>query len=136
MQGFVNNIERLTEINNYFRRVLYTSPHLQLVVMSLLPGEDIGEEVHRNRDQFFRFESGNGKVWIDGNLYNVKAGDVALIPQGAKHNIYNTGRVPLKFYTIYGPPNHKDKTIHKTKLAARMDKEKFDGKTTERRRGR
>lgn len=135
MRGYVTNIERLTEINNYFRRVLYTSPHLQLVVMSLLSGEEIGEETHRTRDQFFRIESGNGKVLIDKKIHNIKSGDVIVIPQGTRHNIYNSGRGPLKFYTIYSPPEHKDRTIHKTKFDAIMSKEHYDGKTTERRRG-
>jgi mannose-6-phosphate isomerase-like protein (cupin superfamily) len=112
---YLTNIENQTLLNNYFRQVLYTSPHLQLVLMSLQPGEDIGEEIHKNRDQFFRIEKGNGQIKVLNKTYLIKEGDVVIIPQGTLHNLINTGREPLKLYTIYGPPEHKDKTIHKIK---------------------
>jgi mannose-6-phosphate isomerase-like protein (cupin superfamily) len=121
MKGFVKNIEILTEKNNYFRRVLYTGPNMQIVIMSLQPKEDIGSEIHKTHDQFFRIESGRGIVYIDNNKYFVKSGDAILIPQGTLHNLKNTGNKPLKFYTIYSPPEHKDKTIHKTKLQSKLN---------------
>ena len=132
MKGFKNNIEKDTLENKNFRKVLYTGKHLQLVLMSLNVGEDIGEEIHRDNDQFFRFESGLGKCVIDGNEYMVKDGDVIVVPAGAKHNVINTGKTgELKMYTIYGPPNHQDGTIRKTKEDAEKMDEKFDGKTSE-----
>jgi mannose-6-phosphate isomerase-like protein (cupin superfamily) len=131
MRGFNGNIEKLTLENANFRKVLYTGKHLQLVLMSLKVGEEIGLEVHLNNDQFFRFESGNGKCIIDANEYNVKEGDVIIVPAGANHNVVNTGNVALKMYTIYGPPNHQDGTIRATKELAEKEDEKFDGKTSE-----
>jgi mannose-6-phosphate isomerase-like protein (cupin superfamily) len=125
----VDDIERLTEGNDDFRRVLYTGRHLQLVLMSLKPGEEIGAEVHEDRDQFFRIEGGAGEVWIDGVRSQVKDDDAILVPAGARHNVVNTGKKPLKFYTLYGPPEHKDGTVHATK--ADVTEEHFDGRTTE-----
>ncbi len=132
MKSYKINIEKSTLENENFREVLYTSKHLQLVLMSLQVGEDIGEEVHTEIDQFFRFESGNGKCIIDGNDYNVTDGDVIIVPAGAKHNIINTdAKVALKIYTIYAPPNHKDGLIRSTKKEADDNGQEFDGKTTE-----
>ena len=129
MKGFVEDIEDLTEENNDYRRVLYTGKHLQLVVMSLKPGEEIGEEVHENTDQFFRVEKGKGEVWIDGNRTKIKGDDAIVVPAGAKHNVINTGHKTLKLYTIYGPPEHRDGFKAETKAEA--PEEHFDGKTTE-----
>lgn len=132
MKGYTTNIEKNTLENKYFRKVLYTSHHMQLVIMSINVGEDIGEETHKNVDQFFRFESGSGKCIIDGHEYNVKSNDVLIVPAGAKHNIINTdSRETLKLYTIYTPPNHKDGIVRATKEEAEKIKENFDGKTTE-----
>lgn len=132
MKGYHNNIEKETLLNASFRKVLYTSHHLQLVLMSLNPGEDIGEEIHHDNDQFFRFESGTGKCVIDGNEYPVKDGDVIIVPAGAKHNIINTGSfTELKMYTIYAPPHHKDGIIRDTKEEAEKNEAAFAGITTE-----
>ncbi len=132
MQGYKANIEKLTADNNYFRQVLHTSKSFQLVVMSLNPSEEIGFEVHDTNDQFFRFESGNGKVIIDDTEYMVSDGDSVIVPMGSKHNVINTSDSEfLKFYTIYGPPHHKDKTVHKTKEEAMSSEEEFDGVTSE-----
>jgi len=128
MKGYITHIEEETRNNTDYRRVLYTAKHHQLVLMSLAQGEEIGEEVH-NLDQFFRFESGNGKVVIDGVEHEVKDGDAVIIPEGAVHNVINTGSDALKLYTIYAPPNHKDGTIQATK--ADEVEEHFDGVTTE-----
>ncbi|MGA7617228.1 MAG: cupin domain-containing protein [Thermoanaerobaculia bacterium] len=131
MKGFVDDIEHLTESNDDFRRVLYTGKNLQLVLMSLKPGEEIGEEVHHDRDQFFRFEAGEGEVLIDGNRSAVHADMAVIVPAGARHNVTNTGGGPLKVYTIYGPPEHKNGTVHRTKADADSHEEHFDGKTSE-----
>lgn len=132
MHGYKANIEKLTEDNNYFREVLHTSKSFQLVVMALKPSEEIGFEVHDTNDQFFRFESGNGKVIIDDTEYVVSGGDAVIVPMGAKHNVINTSDSDfLKFYTIYGPPHHMDKTIHKTKDEALNSEEEFNGVTSE-----
>ncbi|HEY8658009.1 MAG TPA: cupin domain-containing protein [Hanamia sp.] len=132
MKGFNSNIEKDALENTNFRKVLYSGKHLQLVLMSLKAGEDIGEEIHHDNDQFFRFESGTGKCVIDGNEYNIKNGDVIVIPAGAKHNIINTdGTTALKMYTIYAPPHHKDGIIRATKEDAENNALEFDGKTTE-----
>ncbi|MDP1801504.1 MAG: cupin domain-containing protein [Bacteroidota bacterium] len=134
MKGFKIAIEKSTKENNNFRKVLYTSSHSQLVLMSLRPKEEIGEEVHKENDQFFRFESGRGKCIIDGNEYAVSDGDAIVIPAGAKHNILNTdGEIELKMYTIYSPAHHKDGIIRKTKAEAeaKENEEEFKGKTTE-----
>ena len=131
MKGFIEDIEELTEDNNDFRRVLYTAKHLQLVLMAIAPGEDIGEEVHKDRDQFFRVEKGKGEVRIDGVATRVKSDDAFIVPAGAKHNVMNTGDKPLRLYTIYGPPEHRDGIVRATKAEAKAAKEHFDGKTTE-----
>ena len=131
MKGFVEDIEELTEDNKDFRRVLYTGKHLQLVLMALQPGEEIGEEVHEDHDQFFRVEKGKGEVWIDGERTKIKSDDAIIVPAGAKHNVINTGDKSLKLYTIYGPPDHKDGVVHKTKADAEASEEHFDGTTTE-----
>jgi len=132
MKGFKSNIEKDTLENNNFRKVLYTGKYLQLVLMSLKVGEDIGEETHQNIDQFFRFESGNGKCIIDDTEYVVTGGDVIIIPSGAKHNVINIdSKTELKMYTLYGPPNHKHDTLRTTKEDAEKVEEEFDGKTTE-----
>ena len=131
MKGFVGDIEKLTEKNDDFRRVLYTGHNLQLVLMAIQPGEEIGEEVHEDRDQFFRIEGGKGEIWIDGLCHKVKADDGIVVPQGARHNVINTGRKPLRLYTIYGPPEHVDGTVHETCTDAQKSHENFDGRTTE-----
>ena len=131
MKGFVDDIEDLTESNKDFRRVLYTGHHLQLVLMALKPGEDIGEEVHADRDQFFRVEKGGGEAVIDGKSTKVKAGDAILVPAGARHNVRNTGAKSMKLYTLYGPPEHRDGVVRATKAKADAFEEHFDGKTTE-----
>lgn len=122
MTGFVGNIEDGTLQNEYFREVLFTGPNSQLVVMSLLPNEDIGMEVHGNVDQFFRIEQGEGKVIMNGEEHEISNGTAIVVPAGTEHNIINTsGSEKLKLYTIYTPPNHKDKIIHKTKAEALAD---------------
>jgi len=131
MKGYVDDIQVRTEKNADFRHVLYTGKHLQLVLMALRPGEEIGEEVHFDRDQFFRVEEGQGEVWIDGRVSPI-VGEVGIIvPAGARHNIRNTGAKPLKLYTIYGPPEHVDATVHRTKADAVAAHEHFDGRSTE-----
>ncbi len=131
MKGYIVNIEKETKENSFFRKVLYTAKHSQLVLMSLKPGEEIGEEVHNNLDQFFRFEKGEGKMVLEGEEFNVKNGFAIVVPAGTKHNIINTSfEEPLKLYTIYSPPNHRDGTIHKTKEEAEASEEHFDGKTS------
>jgi len=133
MRGFHDDIEKLTSGNADFRRVLYTGHNLQLVLMTLPPGCDIGAEVHKDRDQFFRFEDGSGQVDIDDNSYDVGDGSGIVVPAGARHNVRNTGSGPLKLYTIYGPPEHKDGIVQSTKeeADARHHDEEWDGKTTE-----
>lgn len=131
VKGFVSNIEQLTEENDDFRRVLYTGHNLQLVLMAIQPGEEIGEEVHDDRDQFFRVEGGEGEIWIDGFCNKVKPDDGVVVPQGARHNVISTGNEPLRLYTIYGPPEHIDGTVHKTCAEASEAHEHFDGRTTE-----
>lgn len=131
MKGFVANIEGLTLDNSDFRRVLYTGHNLQLVLMTLQPGEEIGEEVHEDRDQFFRFEQGEGQVWIDGVAHQVLADDAVIVPQGARHNVVCTGDEPLRLYTIYGPPEHSHGTVHATPDQAARQHEHFDGVTSE-----
>src|SRR5690348_18343603 len=115
MNGFVTDIETATLENDNFRKVLYTDPRLQLVVMSLLPNEDIGEEVHE-LDQFIRIERGEGKAILNGEEHDIKDGSVIIVPKGTRHNIINaSSTAPMKLYTVYAPPNHRDGTIHKTK---------------------
>jgi mannose-6-phosphate isomerase-like protein (cupin superfamily) len=130
MKGFVQNIENLAVRNEDFRQVLYTAKHCQLVVMSLKPAEEIGAEVHR-LDQFFRVEAGEADVILDGVRTAVRAGFAIIVPAGTNHNIVNTGDKPLKLYTVYSPPNHRDGVIHRTRADAEADTESFDGKTTE-----
>jgi mannose-6-phosphate isomerase-like protein (cupin superfamily) len=130
-KGFNGDIEEQTTDNKDFRRVIYTAKYSQLVLMTLKPGEEIGMEAHDDGDQFFRFEEGNGRVHIDGHEYEVEDGSAVVIPSGALHNVTNTGKKDLKMYTIYSPPEHRDKVVHKTKAAAEADNEHFDGKTTE-----
>lgn len=132
MKGFFDNIENLTIENDNFRKVLYTTKGLQLVLMSLLPNEDIGEEIHPENDQFFRFESGEGRVIIDENTYEVADGDAVIVPAGANHNVINASSdEPLRFYTIYTPAHHKDQIVRKTRAEAEENDEDFDGVTTE-----
>ena len=130
MKGFVQNIEDLAVSNDDFRQVLYTAKHSQLVLMSLRAGEEIGAEVHK-LDQFFRVEQGTGEVVLDGHRTPIRAGFAIVVPAGANHNIINTGGVPLKLYTVYSPPNHRDGVVHQTRVEAEADSEHFDGKTTE-----
>lgn len=129
MKGFTGDIERLTTQNDDYRRVLYTGRHLQLVLMTLQPGEEIGEEVHETHDQFFRIEEGRGEVIIDGASTPIADDDAVIVPAGARHNVVNTGSAPLRLYTLYGPPEHRDRVRHPTKADER--EEHFDGKTTE-----
>lgn len=132
MKGFKSNIEKDTLKNKNFRKVLYTGQHLQLVLMSLKPKEEIGAEVHAENDQFLRFEGGKGRVIIDKTTYSVKDGDAVIVPAGAKHNVINVSATEdLKLYTIYAPPHHKDQIVRKTKESAEANDEEFDGKTTE-----
>ena len=132
MKGFKSNIEKETLGNSNFRRVLYTGKHSQLVLMNLKPGEEIGEEVHKTVDQFFRFEKGEGIVSIDGVKHKVADGDAVVVPAGARHNVTNASKTTeLKLYTIYSPPEHRDGTVRKTKADALAKPEEFDGKTTE-----
>ncbi len=130
MKGFVQDIEGIATENEAFRRVLYTAKNCQLVVMALKPGEEIGAEVH-HLDQFFRVEAGAGEAVLDGVRTAIRAGFAVLVPAGTNHNIVNTGTEPLKLYTIYSPPNHRDGVVHTTRADAEVDNEHFDGKTTE-----
>jgi len=131
MKGYVENIEQKTLANEYFREVLYTDERLQLVVMSLLPNEDIGEEVH-GLDQFIRIEKGEGKAVLDGVEHAIGDGSAVVIPKGTRHNIINTSSTEsLKLYTLYAPPDHKDHLIHKTKADALANDAPFDGVTSE-----
>jgi len=130
MKGFVKDIESLAVNNDDFRQVLYTAKNCQLVLMALKPKEDIGAEVHQ-LDQFFRVEEGSGEAILDGVRTAIHAGFAVLVPAGAKHNIINTGSTPLKLYTLYSPPNHRDGVVHHTRANAEADTEQFDGKTSE-----
>ena len=132
MKGYNINIEEATVENNNFRKVLYTSKHSQLVLMSLKPGEEIGMEIHQENDQFFRFEKGSGKVIIDGNEYGVSDGVAVVVPAGAQHNVINVSDAEdLKLYTIYSPAHHKDGIVRLTKKEAEDNEAEFDGVTTE-----
>lgn len=132
MRGYNGNIEQLTLDNSDFRKVLYTGKHAQLVLMCLKPGEEIGEEVHHDNDQFFRFETGQGRVIIDGNEYSVGDGSAIIVPAGARHNVINLSETEdLKLYTIYSPSHHKDGIIRATRDEAMANEEDFDGITTE-----
>jgi len=131
-KGFKDNIEKLTLENTDFRKVLYTAEHSQLVLMSLLPKEEIGLEVHLDNDQFFRFETGQGQVIIDNTTYDVTLGDAVIVPRGAEHNVINTSSTEtLKLYTIYSPAHHADGIVRKTKAEAVSNEAEFDGVTTE-----
>ena len=133
MKGYCDNIDKRTVENEDFRRVLYTGRYLQLVLMTLQPGEEIGEEVHEDRDQFFRFEEGEGVVLIDGKESPVGDDFAVIVPAGACHNVRNTGSGPLRLYTVYGPPEHKDGIVQSTReeAEARHHHEEWDGGTTE-----
>jgi len=128
-KGYVQDLENLATKNDDFRRVLYTAENCQLVLMALKPKEEIGAEVHQ-ADQFFRVEEGSGEVVIAGVRMAIQAGFAVVVPGGTEHNIINTGSVPLKLYTIYAPPNHRDGVVHHTRVDAEADNEHFDGKTT------
>ena len=129
--GFVDDIETLTEENSEFRHVLYTGHHLQLVLMAIPPGGEIGAEVHDENDQFFRVEEGEGEVEIDGQTTLIRSGSGVVVPAGAEHNVRNTGQEMLRLYSLYGPPHHEDGVVHATKGQADQDDEEFDGETTE-----
>ena len=129
MKGYIDDIEKVTEDNGDYRRVLYTGKHLQLVLMALQPGEEIGEEVHEGHDQFFRFEAGNGELHIDGAVHAIGTDIGVIVPAGACHNVVNTGDAPRKLYTLYGPPEHRDDVLQPTKADER--EEHFDGVTSE-----
>ena len=130
MKGYVKDIEGVAIRNAAFRQVLYTAKNCQLVVMALKPKEEIGTEVH-HLDQFFRVEEGSGEAVLDVVRSAIKPGFAVLVPAGTNHNIVNTGTVPMKLYTIYSPPNHRDGVVHRTRADAEADTEHFDGKTTE-----
>ena len=130
MKGFVKDIEGLAVKNVDFRRVLYTAKYCQLVIMALKPKVEIGAEVH-TLDQFFRVEEGSGEAVLDGVRTAIRAGFAVIVPAGTNHNIINSGSVPLKLYTLYSPPNHRDGVVHHTRAEAEADDEHFDGKTTE-----
>ena len=132
MKGYVVDIEKETKKNTDFRRVLYTGKHSQLVLMSIKLGEEIGEETHKDVDQFFRFEEGEGKVIIDGVEHHVKDGHGVIVPAGARHNVINVSkRMNLRLYTIYSPPEHQEGVVRHTKKEAMASEEHFDGQTTE-----
>jgi mannose-6-phosphate isomerase-like protein (cupin superfamily) len=132
VKGYVDDIQARTLENEDFRRVLYTGKNLQLVLMTLPPGCDIGAEVHEDRDQFFRIEQGSGRVEIDGVSHDVADDDAVIVPAGARHNVI-AGSEGLKLYTIYGPPEHKDGVVHKDKAQAEADhdNDEWQGETTE-----
>ena len=130
MKGFIDDIEARAVANANFRQVLYTAKHCQLVLMALKPGEDIGEEVH-TLDQFFRVEEGEGEAVMDGVRTPIKAGFAVVVPAGARHNIIAGKSGPMKLYTLYSPPNHRDGVVHRTRAEAEADSEHFDGKTSE-----
>jgi mannose-6-phosphate isomerase-like protein (cupin superfamily) len=131
MRGFVADIENLTKGNDDFRRVVYTAHSLQLVLMAVAPGSEIGEEVHRDRDQFFRIEDGEGEVLIDGVSHRIEEGMAIIVPQGARHNVRCTGSKPLRLYTLYAPPEHRDGVVRATVADAQAFPEHFDGRTSE-----
>ncbi len=131
-KGYKENIEKLTIENNNFRKVLYTGAHMQLVLMSLKPGEEIGSEVHTENDQFFRFEKGEGRVIINETEYMVADGDTVIVPSGSQHNVMNTSTTEdLKLYTIYAPAHHKDGIVRTTKEEAVNNEAEFDGVLSE-----
>src|SRR5512133_779169 len=131
MRGYIANIEQITIENTDFRRVLYTAKHSQLVLMSIAPNDDIGEETH-HLDQFLRIEAGTGKAILYGVETEIADGSAIVVPAGCRHNFVNTSSTdPLKLYTVYSPPEHVDGTIRATKADAIAQPEEFDGKTTE-----
>ena len=130
MNGYVADIEDLTEANKDFRHGLCNAQNLQLVLMSLKPGQDIGTETHATHDPFIHIEQGKGQISIDEMIHKVKSGAGIVVPAGALHNLINTGDTPMKVYTIYGPPNHVDQLEQKTKSVAQASAEHFDGKVT------
>lgn len=129
MTGYIQNIEDITCANENFRQVLFTAQHIQLVVMSIPVGQDIGEETH-DLDQFLRIEEGQGQTVLNGEKQSIADGFAVIVPAGTKHNIINTGDQPLKLYSLYSPPNHRDQVIHQTKTDAMTDDEHFDGHIT------
>jgi len=131
MKGFVDDIEKLTTGNTDFRRVLYTGKHMQLVLMAIPPGGEIGAEVHDTHDQFLRIEAGRGEVVIDGTTHAIEDDFAVIVPAGARHNVINTGDSALQLYTLYGPPEHRLDVVHPTRPDAESDDEHFDGRTTE-----
>ena len=131
MKGFVGDIEQATQDNRDFRHVVYTARHMQLVLMTLQPNEEIGEEVHEHTDQFFRLESGSGEIVIDGQAKHIESGVAMVVPAGARHNVKNTGLSAMHIYTVYAPPQHADGTVHRTRAQAEAAEEHFTGKTTE-----
>jgi mannose-6-phosphate isomerase-like protein (cupin superfamily) len=132
MKGYKTNIEKDTIENKNFRRVVYTGKRLQLVLMNLKAGEEIGEEIHKDTDQFFRVEKGKGKCLVDGHEYKLDDGDMLFVPAGARHNVINTdNEKDLKLYTLYGPPQHKDGLVLSAREEVENEEEKFDGKLTE-----
>ncbi len=130
MKGYIGDIEKETEENDNFRKVIYTAKNSQLVVMSIQPGDEIGEEVH-DLDQFIRIEDGKGKAVLNDIEHEIEDDYALVIPAGVKHNVLNTGDKPLKLYSIYSPPEHRDGVVHETREKAMEDEEHFDGKTTE-----
>jgi mannose-6-phosphate isomerase-like protein (cupin superfamily) len=133
MKGYADDIKKATKANQDFRRVVYTGKNLQLVLMTLPPGCDIGEEVHEDRDQFFRIEEGNGVIYIDGAANRVEDDFAVIVPAGARHNVVNDGAGPLQLYTLYAPPEHRDGTVHRDKEQAERDHDDdhWDGETSE-----
>ena len=130
MHGYVTNIEKVSLENDNFRKVLYTDKNSQRVLMSLLPGEEIGEEIH-DVDQFLRVEQGKGTAILNGESHDLADGSVVIVPAGVKHNIINSKSGSMKLYTLYMPPHHRDGVVHKTKAEGEADSEHFDGGTTE-----
>ena len=132
MKGYKTNMEKDATENKNFRKVVYTGKHLQLVLMNLKAGQEIGEEIHQDTDQFFRVEKGKGKCLVDGHVNDLNDGDILLVPAGARHNVINTdSKEDLKLYTLYGPPQHRDGLVCSTQEEAEKKEEKFDGKITE-----
>lgn len=131
MKGLVDDIDHQSKENTAFRRVVHTGQHMQLVLMALKAGEEIGAETHQDHDQYFRVEKGKGEAWIDGECSKIKRDDAVFVPAGARHNIINTGLKPLKLQTLYAPPQHQDGVVFATRAEASAAKEHFDGETTQ-----
>jgi mannose-6-phosphate isomerase-like protein (cupin superfamily) len=131
MNGYTADLQNLTKKNSDFRHVLYTGQNLQLVLMALKPGEDIGLEIHKTHDQFFHIEKGRGEIVINGTTRRVKGGHAIIVPAGVPHNLINTGAKPMQLYTLYSPPNHRDGLVQKRKSEADASDETFKGVTTE-----